>query len=155
MKRWVFIWKKVFEILFHKNIITLDLLPLDILPMKHTSFRSGLGGFFLVRLGFGIQSLVCAIFTRPRSSRHAALLFGTQQDWNVCYSNMHWLTATSFKDHPGFWVLWQGKSCWGELSMAGVVRRDGVNIWRFQLSVRYLSIITACLLQTHHDTSVR
>lgn len=68
---------------------------------------------------------------------------------------MHWLTATSLKDHLGLRVLWQGESCWGELFMAGMVKQDGGNIWRVQFPVRYLTVITACLLQTHHDTSVR
>lgn len=39
--------------------------------------------------------------------------------------------------------------------MAGTVKQDGVNMCRFQFPLRYLTIITACLLQTHHDTSVR
>lgn len=38
--------------------------------------------------------------------------------------------------------------------MAGVVKQVGVNTWRLQFSVRYLTIITACLLQIHHDATV-
>lgn len=47
------------------------------------------------------------------------------------------------------------ETCSGELFIAGVVEQDGVNMRTFQFPPRYLTVITTCLLQTHHDTSVR